>query len=178
MGRSGPDRNVIMKLSRLLVVLPLAMFPVAVATPAQAATVYTAHLDGASEVPERDTLARGQAILTVSEDGTVLQYRLIVANIDNVVASHIHLGPAGVNGPVVAFLFSGTGEGRTSGVLATGTITAADLVGPLAGHPLSDLLAALESGDAYVNVHTNDFVPPTDTGPGDFPGGEIRGQID
>jgi hypothetical protein len=26
-------------------------------------------------------------------------------------------------------------------------------------------------------VHTNDGVPPTDTGPGDFPGGEIRGQI-
>jgi hypothetical protein len=26
-------------------------------------------------------------------------------------------------------------------------------------------------------VHTNDGVPPINTGPGDFPGGEIRGQI-
>jgi hypothetical protein len=26
-------------------------------------------------------------------------------------------------------------------------------------------------------VHTNDGVPPPNTGPGDFPGGEIRGQI-
>jgi hypothetical protein len=26
-------------------------------------------------------------------------------------------------------------------------------------------------------VHTNDGVAPTNTGPGDFPGGEIRGQI-
>jgi hypothetical protein len=26
-------------------------------------------------------------------------------------------------------------------------------------------------------VHTNDGVAPPDTGPGDFPGGEIRGQI-
>jgi hypothetical protein len=28
-----------------------------------------------------------------------------------------------------------------------------------------------------VNVHTNDGVDPADSGPGDFPGGEIRGQI-
>jgi hypothetical protein len=27
-----------------------------------------------------------------------------------------------------------------------------------------------------VNVHTNDFVDPPSTGPGNFPGGEIRGQ--
>jgi hypothetical protein len=35
----------------------------------------------------------------------------------------------------------------------------------------------MESGGAYVNIHTNDGVAPTNTGPGDFPGGEIRGQI-
>jgi hypothetical protein len=28
-----------------------------------------------------------------------------------------------------------------------------------------------------VNVHTNDGIDPTNTGAGDFPGGEIRGQI-
>ena len=33
------------------------------------------------------------------------------------------------------------------------------------------------SGNAYVNVHTNDGVDPPNTGPGDFPGGEIRGQV-
>jgi hypothetical protein len=35
----------------------------------------------------------------------------------------------------------------------------------------------MQSGNTYVNVHTNDGVAPTNTGPGDFPGGEIRGQI-
>jgi hypothetical protein len=63
------------------------------------------------------------------------------------------------------------------GVLATGTITAANLVGPLAGHPLSDLLSSMQAGNTYVNVHTNDGVAPPNTGPGDFPGGEIRAQI-
>jgi hypothetical protein len=44
----------------------------------------------------------------------------------------------------------------------------------------TDALAILlnEIGGAYVNVHTNDGVAPTNTGCGDFPGGEIRGQIE
>jgi hypothetical protein len=39
------------------------------------------------------------------------------------------------------------------------------------------VVAAMETGNTYVNVRTNDRVPPIDTGPGDFPGGEIRGQV-
>jgi hypothetical protein len=112
-------------------------------------------------------------------DGSQIEYRLIVANIDNVVASHIHLGAAGTNGGVVAFLFGAVapGGGPSNGVLATGTITAANLVGDLAGQPLSALLDAMQAGNTYVNVHTNDGIDPTNTGPGDFPGGEIRAQI-
>ena len=53
----------------------------------------------------------------------------------------------------------------------------ANLVGPLAGQPLSAMVEALNSGNAYVNVHTNDGVPPAGTGPGDLPGGEIRGNF-
>ncbi len=140
---------------------------------------FVAHLSGDEEVPVRDTLAQGQAIFHLSKDDSELHYKLIVANIENVVASHIHVGPAGVNGPVVVFLFgpAAPGGGRTDGVLAQGTITAANLVGPLAGHPLSDLIEAMRTGNAYVNVHTNDGVDPANTGPGDFPGGEVRGQI-
>lgn len=140
---------------------------------------FVAHLSGGDEVPVRDSRGQGQAIFHLSKDGTELHYKLIVANIENVVAAHIHIAPAGVNGPVVAFLFgpAAPGGGRTDGVLAEGTITAADLVGPLTGNPLSELITAMEDGNAYVNAHTNDGVAPTNTGPGDFPGGEIRGQI-
>jgi len=140
---------------------------------------HTAQLSASQEVPTNSSLARGALVLKLSSDGTELEYRLIVANLENPVAAHIHLGPAGVNGPVVAFLFgpAAPGSGRTSGVIATGTITAANLVGPLAGQPLSALVDAIEAGDAYVNVHTNDGDPSTTGGPGDLPGGEIRGQI-
>ncbi len=43
---------------------------------------------------------------------------------------------------------------------------------------MDDLVQILASGGAYVNVHTNDGIDPPNTGAGDFPGGEIRGQID
>lgn len=129
---------------------------------------FTAHLSGSEEVPAVETRATGQAILSVDRDGSALRYRLIVANIEGVAQAHIHLGPAGANGGVVAFLYGPAPiPGRTAGVLATGTITADDLVGALSGASLDDLLDAIRSGNAYVNVHT-----------ADNPGGEIRGQID
>lgn len=99
--------------------------------------------------------------------------------------AHIHMARPGVNGLIVVWLYPSTavapgplGAGRTDGVLAEGTITAANLVGPLAGQPLSALIAALNGGTAYVNIHTNDGVGDINTGPGDFPGGEIRGDVE
>jgi len=139
----------------------------------------TGGLNGGEEVPARDSNARGNATFELSDDGLTLSFKLIVANIDNVVAAHIHIGPAGVNGPVVLFLYGNApaGGGTVNGVISDGTATAANLVGPLAGQPLSALIDAMIAGNAYVNVHTNDGVAPPNTGPGDFPGGEIRGQI-
>jgi hypothetical protein len=142
------------------------------------------HLDGPGENPPRPSQGQGQAIFRISDDGQSVDYKLISSNIDNVFMAHIHLAAAGVNGPIVEWLYPSTaptpgpaGGGRFDGVLASGTFTAANLVGPLAGHPLSDLIAAMRTGGAYVNVHTDDGVAPTNTGPGDFPGGEIRGQL-
>lgn len=133
---------------------------------------FTTPLSGAEEVPSVDTRARGVATFRLSADGSELDYRLIVANIDDVHMAHIHLADAGVNGPVVVWLYPDAPppqhiEGRTQGVLATGTITDEDLVGPLAGTSLDDLVEAMEAGSTYVNVHTMEF-----------PGGEIRGQVD
>jgi len=141
--------------------------------------VFVTQLKGANEVPPVDTKAVGLASFRLSKDGNELDYTLIVANIKNVVAAHIHLGAKDINGPVVAFLFGPAppGGGRTTGILAKGTITSANLIGPLQGKSLSDLVDEMRSGNTYVNVHTDDGVPPPDTGPGDFPAGEIRGQI-
>ncbi|MEJ2596263.1 MAG: CHRD domain-containing protein [bacterium] len=132
---------------------------------------FTAHLSGDEEVPPVETNATGQAIFKLRSNGTELHYKLIVANIEDVFMSHIHLAPSGANGPVVAWLYPSAPPpvlipGPYNGVLAEGVITSEDLVGPLAGMELSELLAKFNNGECYVNVHTLDF-----------PSGEIRGQI-
>jgi hypothetical protein len=139
---------------------------------------FVSPLSGAEEVPVRDTKARGNAIFHLSSDGSALSYKLIVANIHNVFAAHIHCAPAGQNGPVGVTLFMGSpASGRFDGILAQGTITAPDSGNACGWMTLDDAVAAMRSGGAYVNVHTNDGMDPPNTGPGDFPGGEIRGQI-
>ncbi|MEX0760971.1 MAG: CHRD domain-containing protein [Dehalococcoidia bacterium] len=145
------------------------------------------HMTGDQEVPARDTRAQGQANFKLSDDGETMSYKVIVANIHNVVAAHIHIAPAGENGPVVVWLVGANapepgpfpvGGGRTQGGVGEGTFTADNFSGPLAGQPMSALVDAIIEGNAYVNVHTNDGIDPDNTGPGDFPGGEIRGQIE
>ena len=135
-------------------------------------TTFRAVLSGGDEVPPRDTGARGVAIFRLSADGSELGFRLVVANIENVVAAHIHCGVAGVNGPVGVTLFGGApAGGRIDGELAAGSLTAPDLGNACGWTDLEDVVTAVESGAAYVNVHTNDGVAPANTGPGDFPGG-------
>jgi hypothetical protein len=41
-----------------------------------------------------------------------------------------------------------------------------------------ELVEAMRSGGAYVNVHTDDGEGEQNTGPGDMASGEIRGQIE
>ena len=157
----------------LTTVLVLALAPAAAA-----GDNFVATLSGDDEVPARDTHAVGVATFKLGADGTALAFKVNVANIQNAVAAHIHCGAVGVNGPVGVTLFAGSpGTGRTDGTLAEGTITAPDPGNACGWTDLAAVLAAIASGNTYVNVHTNDGVAPPNTGPGDFPGGEIRGQI-
>lgn len=162
-------------MKRLIVLLSVLAILAAGAAPALSAgpdSNFRTHLTGAEEVPAVETPAQGQAIFKLSADGESLSYKLIVANIEDVLQAHIHVAPAGVNGGVVAFLYPDGPPpvlipGTSNGVLAQGVITGDDLVGDLAGMPLSALIDEIRAGNTYVNVHT--VVNP---------GGEIRGQID
>ncbi len=140
---------------------------------------FITHMRGRDEVPARNTHGQGVAKFKIAKDGMSIDYKLIVANISNVVGAHVHRGPAGENGPVVYGLyFAAPGGGSINGPIAEGSFTPADLVGPYAGATdFSMFLADLHADSLYVNVHTDDGVPPGNTGKGDFPGGEIRGQL-
>jgi hypothetical protein len=91
-----------------------------------------------------------------------------------ITVSHIHLGDRAQNGGVSAFICGGGGQpncplNSTSGTV-TGTITAANVVGPtgqgIAPGEWQELVDAMRAGATYINVHD-----------GTFPAGEIRGQI-
>ena len=146
---------------------------------------WSVHANGGQEVPARDSRGQAQAIFHLSQDGSELEYKLVAANIENVFMAHIHMAPRGVSGPIVVWLYPSTtpgimaplGGGRIDGVIVQGSFGASDLVGPLAGHPLSELVDLMRSGGVYTNVHTNDGDLVVNEGPGDFPAGEIRGQI-
>jgi len=145
---------------------------------ASAGDNFVATLSGDQEVPARDTQAVGVAKFKLREAGAALEFKVNVANIDNPFAAHIHCGAVGVNGPIGVTLFMGPpAAGGVNGTLAEGTITAPDPGNGCGWTDLAAVLAAMGSGDTYVNVHTNDGMAPPNTGPGDFPGGEIRGQI-
>ncbi|MCE7983783.1 MAG: CHRD domain-containing protein [Caldilinea sp. CFX5] len=175
-----------MRRSRVLsiTVLVLLLLAFAGTVSASSSREFETDLAGKFEVPVRVTDAEGEAEFKLVDNGTKIRFKLKVEEITNVWMAHIHLAPAGINGPIVVWLYPRAAPppaqaipGEFDGELAEGYITATDLTGPLAGQPLSALIAAMSAGNTYVNVHTNDFVDPANTGPGDFPGGEIRGQL-
>ena len=135
-------------------------------------TTFVAHLQGDNEIPPIDTEAQGQVIFKLSDDGQSLEYKLILANIEDVFAAHIHCGgPEVARGSVLVDLFvSGSGPVDVNGVVAEGVITSANIK---AVHPtcpsittFEQLVELLQTGEAYVNVHTSAT-----------PSGAIRGQI-
>lgn len=139
---------------------------------------FTATINAAQEEPTNASTATGTA--TISVVGGVLVYRIDVAGISNAVAAHIHAPAiAGVNAGVVVNL-CGTGApapGCAGGANFTGVL-AAGVATQVTGMSFDRLLTILRTDSAYVNIHTNDGVAPTGTGPGDLSAGEIRGQIE
>jgi hypothetical protein len=144
---------------------------------------FAASLTSAAQLPEpTKSKATGEVSFTVQEGGKKISYTLTVSSLQNAATAELHLGSPNMNGPGVVKLFPAHGatarKGDFSGVLAAGTITAADLTGPLLGSPLADLIDQMREGSAYVNIHTNDGMDPPESGPGDYRKGEIRGQIE
>lgn len=140
------------------------------------ATSFSALLTGDQEVPPVATNATGSA--TLSLDGDQITYTIDVTDLENALVAHIHIAALGENGPIRMNL-CGTGAPQPpcvsgTGVLATGTN------GTTVGIPaisFDSLVSAMRTGGAYVNVHTDDGVGLTNTGPGDMVDGEIRGQV-
>jgi CHRD domain len=156
-----------MKTVKVISLIAFTIFLTASLSLAATHGVFKAKLTGKQEVPATMTKGTGEAIFKLSKDGKEITYILKVKGLENIRAAHIHAGKMGEEGEVLVGLFGGPKkEGMFSGVLAKGTITDTNLVGPLAGKTIGDLVELIKSGGTYVNVHTDKY-----------PGGELRGQV-
>jgi len=129
--------------------------------------VFIANLNTSEEVPARPTGANGTAQFIV--EGNQITYAIEVDDITSITFSHIHTAAPGVNGPVRLFLYPPRAGGAAPLVTVTDkTILVEATVDSslVNGITYEDLLNAMRSGNAYVNVHSVQF-----------PGGEMRGTI-
>jgi hypothetical protein len=146
--------------------LALALVGIA-ANAADAPQVAKAYMTGDQGVTPVDTMALGYIILTQSADQNSWHYKVIVANLSDITAAHIHAGKMGEEGPPVVNLFTGpVKSGRFDGVLAEGDFNAMAFMGPLQGKDMAEFMTQLRARALYVNVHTLAH-----------PEGEIRGQL-
>lgn len=139
------------------------------ATQAQAqTTTLTAQLHGGNEVPGVVTGSAGTATVTWNATTNAGTYRVEVYNMPvGTTASHIHVGAAGVGGPVV-INFTVPAGGISNDFGLSGTFGCTDVVARAAQgiNSCEDFVQALLLGNTYVNVHSTAN-----------PGGEIRGQL-
>ena len=112
---------------------------------------HSTDLIGANEPGGGDPDGSGHFSMTVNLGQSEICYDLTVANLDTVVAAHIHSAPAEINGPVVVPLAA-----PVSGSSSDCVTVEASLAKAIAKAPQV----------FYVNVHTVLF-----------PGGAIRGQL-
>lgn len=145
-----------------------------IALPVRGATIYTTTLTSGNEVPPTSSTGTGAATLTLS--GNILGVSITFSGLespDN--AAHIHCcAPIGTNANV-ALPFTTFPLGLTAGTFTSSyDLTSASVylpafltsAGGTAAEAEAELVAGLNDGMAYVNIHTSTF-----------PNGAIRGQV-
>ena len=159
---------------RLLLTGPL-VFTLALTIPAPADTItYTATLLGSNEVPPTGSPGTGFGTFTLN--GNLLSINESFSGLTAPAnAAHIHCcGPVGVN-EIVAVPFTPFPNATSGTFMATVDLTLAATYnapfitqeGGTVALAEAGLIAALNSGDTYANIHD-----------ANFPAGEIRGQIE
>lgn len=95
---------------------------------------YGADLSGGAEVPSVDSDADGLFFIDVDSEAQTATWTLWRANVQQITQAHIHLGAAGVNGPVVSFLIDPDDPGVSTPTSThfEGTLDGSDLLGDLA----------------------------------------------
>lgn len=134
-------------------------------------------LNGYNEVvgpPSGSVSTTGRGTFRAEIKGSTIEYTLQYSLEGTGTVAHLHFAQRHVGGGVIAFLCGGGGKPAcpARGGTVTGTIGAADIVGPepqgIEPGSFAEAVRAVRAGAVYVNVHSTPR----------WPAGEIRGQID
>jgi hypothetical protein len=151
-------------MKRPLLIVAFVIAALSMAGTAQASDLkFNAELTGDQERPT-PVQTEGEGEAKFESDGTSVDFELKWKELSSsAFAAHIHCGGPEEAGPVGVTLFAGTmgSEGEVQG-----TFTAPDPGNACGWEDLDDVLGAMATGGAYVNVHSTNH-----------PGGEIRGQV-
>ncbi len=164
----------------LIPFLAMALSPlVAMADDSKRGSRMDADLSAFNSVPAVAGQGSGEFKASLRRNGDAVEYRLSYENLGSrVLQAHIHFGKAWENGGILAFLCTNLGNAPSANVPAcpnpggevTGSILASDVQSPpnsgIGPGDFSALLEAIDTGTAYVNVHTEAI-----------PAGQIRGQV-
>jgi hypothetical protein len=154
----------------------LAAVGVAVAT---SGGDFNERLSGYEEIPTLSTPANGEFKLSIDRLSQTIDYELSYRGFETpVLQAHIHLGARAFNGGISLFLCTNLGNGPagtpacpTASGTVSGTLDAADVVGPagqgIAPGEFDEIVDAIRAGVTYANVHSEAR-----------PGGEIRAQLE
>lgn len=154
-------------LRRILKILVASILFVAASPLAASAdsSEFEADLDPGQEVQTPAVVSDGEGEAEFTVKRNKIRFELEWEDLtSSVVAGHIHCAAAGANGFVGVTLIHETmgDDGKVKG-----SFTAPDAGNTCGWTSLNDVLAAMVTGNAYVNVHT-----------ANFPAGEIRGQVE
>ena len=130
------------------------------------------NLSGYEETPATiNSAGSAEFSAKISKDGTTIMYQETYSDLSSpVLQSHIHFGRPGLTGGIVLFLCTNLGNAPATvptpqtcppfPATISGTLTAADVI-PLPNQGIdtgatgfAEVLQAIRSGAAYVNVHT------------------------
>jgi hypothetical protein len=151
----------ILLLLSILIIIPFYTFNTAFSEDKK----YFTPLTGMEEVPPVNTNSTGIALFELLNNH--LDFKVNVTNLENIKSAQIHLGEFGQNGEIIVSLLKSLSPVDVhNGTLVEGQVTPSELVGPLKGKTINELVQLFNNTKTYVNIHTEQF-----------PNGEIRGQI-
>jgi len=152
------------KILKILVVTSLFVAATPLAASADSSE-FEADLDPGQEVQTPAVVSDGEGEAEFTVKRNKVRFELEWEDLtSSVLFAHIHCAAAGANGPVGVTLIH---ETKRADGKVRGSFSAPDAGNACGWTTLGQVLSAMVTGNAYVNVHT-----------ANFPMGEIRGQVE